>query len=226
MNQMKYQFLTLSCIGILINTNIASASFSLLMNEEENQKMQQQIALKSKDEAFKSSLLDLKEKEWLYETDLLNSLEKYNQSDSDDPEYVSRTLSTLAKFYTSKNKPELADRKYDEKVALDFNQIINNKSATLLSFFKELTEKDLLASAFLDKIRNLLQNQSRDIESKIDLASLEELKPELKTAYKELDKHTAKKRKEYGLEPVEIYDEVIEEIVKDNGERPAKRQKL
>jgi hypothetical protein len=122
---MKHTLLTLGLILMNSEVVIGSNDFtSVLMDERENVQVARQIVKKAGEDLNISKLAE-KEKEWLYETRLLNTLNSLREQRLNNSEDLYRALGKLAEFYIYKRRPDLADERYRELAEQELINALN-----------------------------------------------------------------------------------------------------
>jgi hypothetical protein len=209
---MRQLFILGSLIMVMYGTeSLASA----LLEKDENEKIKQSILYKARQEQS-AKTLTLPEKEWLYETNLMNSVKNLKAYYKKHPEQfidfedLTNDLNQLANFYAFKGKNKLAHITYSEAAKWQLKAALLG-SANHLAFLNSLTERGILTQQFTKTIEQDTACEDTDKVSDLlkDKKKFAELQNTLANALQENNKQSKRKRKELGLPSLPLYDKSL-----------------
>lgn len=215
---MKYMSLIIGLISMITNPTIGVSLENIgsqLKGSEENLQISRRIFDKAGPLAD-VSVLESEEKEWLYETDLLETIkasESHGESEAADR---SRDLSELARFYEFKARPDLVDQLLLQKAKLDLTSALKGDEA-ILGIFNSMLKNGRIKDNYFKKIidlccqdpdafvRGSCEHLIKEDEFQDHILSLAE-------AYKGSIRQTLRNRT-INNKPIPIYDEVLKQIL-------------
>ncbi|WP_075261584.1 hypothetical protein [Candidatus Odyssella acanthamoebae] len=227
---MRYLSLTIGFVSMLMNLNSALSSDDFISNlrgSEESKQIAEAIFEKAGPNVDISALTK-EEKEWLYETELLDTvreLQKHGYSDSED---LSNALGELADFYDYKGRDDLANEMLKQKSELDLKCALIGDEATLGIFNSMIRSNELKDRFFQTIINSYRENPETFVDGKysylIEEEDFQEHVLSLAKAYKKFFPETLKIRQQNSVPAIPIYDqalqiELLERIKKRNNHR-------
>jgi hypothetical protein len=206
---MRYPLLAIGFAIMCSNVVMGSA----LMNKERNAQIEKKILRKANKSNFDISCLGQEEKEWIYETALLKSLESLRKQDLYSSEDASSLLDDLAQFYNYKKQPHLATQRYIEKAEQDLENALNDNEA-VLSMFNNLRIQQLLKDDFF---KSLIKLYSKNTDNFVtgtykNLEQGEEFKnhvASLAKTYQLSGQKTLETRIKMGILPIPLYNDSL-----------------
>ncbi len=189
---------------------------SQLKGPEENREISRMILEKAGPNADLSSLTE-EEKQWLYETDILESIKGSEfHGDSEAPDR-SGDLYELALFYEYKGCTTLVNKTLLEKAELDLKMGLKGDEG-MLKLFKGMIINKRLEDNFFSKIIELAEKDMRNyVNGKyahlVDLPGFQEHVKILAEAYKNSLKATLQLRMVHNCFPKCLDNEIIADIL-------------
>ncbi|WP_075261236.1 hypothetical protein [Candidatus Odyssella thessalonicensis] len=213
---MRYLSLTIGIVSMLMSLNGALSSDDFISNirgPEENKKIAESIFEKAGTSADVSALTR-EEKEWLYETELLDSVKKSQQYGYSDSEDLSNVLGELADFYDYKGRGDLSNEVLKMKAELDLKCALMGDEATLGIFNSMIRSKELEDSFFQEIINLYQENPDAFVDGKyshlIETNGFQEHVTSLAQAYKKSFPETLKIRQQNNVPIIPLYDQALQ----------------
>ncbi|WP_010303355.1 hypothetical protein [Candidatus Odyssella thessalonicensis] len=216
---MKYNSLIvkLAFFGMNLNMVVGCDNIgSQLIGPEENKEIVRRVMEKAGPNADVRFLTE-EEKEWLYETDILESIkisESHGESEAEDR---SRDLSELARFYEYKGRSDLVNKTLYQKAQVDLMSALNGNEAMLKIFRGMLIDKRLNDNFFREIIELAEKDTRNYVNGKyagiIDKDQFQMHARSLAEAYKDSPKETLNIRKMNNVPPIRFDDEDLTDIL-------------
>lgn len=199
-----------------MSVNISKGYASALFDKEGNHQIWQRITQAINPEDINvSSLSKLSEidKEWLYETDLVNTLENLKTQKNTNPQDTSSTLAELARFYLYKGREDLAIPLYKAKAKIDIENALRGDES-ILGIMNNMVSSKKLKDDFFQGLISRYQEGFHEFgkECYEDFIKQKESQNHvlaLAETYKILGYETLSTRAQKAVPPIPLYDHVL-----------------